>query len=126
MLFLALLLQLPDSLPPKPAPPPAAWLALIGAYASGGDTLYIAEDHGALALFMKLAGQPGPVMLRRLAMGPADGGQLRLQPVRPIAELLQVDRNLTPPAESGRASLFWPALASTPRPRPRPYPHTPH
>lgn len=135
MFLLALLLQLPDSLPPKPAPPPAAWLALIGAYASGGDTLYVFEDRGALAV---LAPRPGParlaavsdsvftlasprpalydarnivirpgeirlgrVTLRRLAMGPADGGQLRLQPVRPVAELIEIDRTLTPPAESG-------------------------
>src|SRR4051812_6278820 len=101
MLLLALLLQLPDSLPPKPAPPPAAWLALIGAYAAGADTFYVYEDHGALAVFMKLAGQPEPVTLRRLAMGPRDGGQPRLQPVRPVAELLQIDRGLVPPAESG-------------------------
>jgi len=45
--------------------------------------------------------QMGHVTLRRVAMGPANGGQLRLQPVRPVAELLQIDRGLTPPAESG-------------------------
>jgi D-alanyl-D-alanine dipeptidase len=134
MLFLALFLQFPDSLPPKPAAPPAAWLRLIGAYASGGDTLYVLEEGGALAVLAKppgparlatvsdsvftLASRPplydaaqivirpgeirmGRVTLRRLAMGPADGGQLRLQPVRPVAELLQIDRTLTPPAESG-------------------------
>src|SRR5229473_7995715 len=136
MLLLALLLQLPDSLPAKPPPPPpAAWLARIGAYAAGGDTLYISEDHGALVLLAKPPGparlapvsdsvftltgprpllqdaahivirpgeiQLGQVTLRRLAMGPADGGQLRLQPLRPVAELLQIDRNLVPPAESG-------------------------
>src|SRR2546421_11019815 len=99
MLLLALLLQLPDSLPAKPPAPPAAWLALIGAYAAGADTFYVYEDHGALALLMKLAGQPGPGMLRRLAMGPPDGGQLRLQPVPPGAELLPIHRNLTPPAQ---------------------------
>src|SRR2546430_16076790 len=53
MLLLALPLQLPDSLPAKPPAPPAAWLARIGAYAAGGDTLYIAEDHGALVLLVK-------------------------------------------------------------------------
>jgi D-alanyl-D-alanine dipeptidase len=133
MFLIALLLQLPDSLPPKP--PPAAWLALIGAYASGADTLYVYEDRGALAVLVNPPGparlaavsesvftlasprpplydaehivfrageiQLGRVTLRRLAMGPADGGQLRLQPVRSVAELLQVDRNLVPPAESG-------------------------
>jgi D-alanyl-D-alanine dipeptidase len=105
MLLLALLLQLPDSLPAKPPPaPPAAWLALIGAYAAGSDTLYVFEDRGALALFVKprvTAVTDSVFTLRRIAMGPADGGQLHLQPVRPVAELLQVDRNLVPPAESG-------------------------
>jgi D-alanyl-D-alanine dipeptidase len=134
MLILALLLQLADSLPPKPPAPPAAWLALIGAYASGGDTLYVYEDRGSLAVLIKPPGparlaavsdsvftlasprpplydaehivirpqeiRMGHVTLRRLAMGPADGGQLRLQPLRPVAELLQIDRNLVPPAES--------------------------
>src|ERR1044071_3521070 len=121
MLLLALLLQLPDSLPPKPPTPPAAWLALIGAYASATETLYVYEDGGALALFVKPAAptrlaqasesvftftgprlydaervvfhagavQVGGVTLHRLAMGPANGGQLRLHPVRPVAELLQ-------------------------------------
>ncbi|HXO83934.1 MAG TPA: M15 family metallopeptidase [Gemmatimonadales bacterium] len=135
MLLLVLLLQLPDSLPPKPAAPPAAWLALIGAYASASETLYVFEDRGALAVLAKPPGparlaavsdsvftlasprpplydanriviRPGEirlgrVTLRRLAMGPADGGQLRLTPTRPVAELIQIDRTLTPPAESG-------------------------
>src|SRR5437867_6445646 len=134
MILLVLLLQLPDSLPPKPPrAPPAVWLALIGAYAAERDTLYVYEDRGALALLIKPAAparlaqssesvftftgprlydaacvvfragqiQVGQVTLRRLAMGPADGGQLRLQPVRPVAELVEMDRRLTPPAESG-------------------------
>jgi len=45
--------------------------------------------------------QMGAVTRRRLQLGPADGGQLRLKPVRSVAELLQADRRLTPPAESG-------------------------
>ena len=45
--------------------------------------------------------QVGQVALRRLQMGPADGRQLRLRPVRSVAELLRVDRGLRPPAESG-------------------------
>jgi D-alanyl-D-alanine dipeptidase len=133
MLLLALFLQLPDSLPPKPAAPPAAWLELIGAYASGADTLYVSEDRGALTVVAKpsvtaplaqasesvftFTGpalydaqrvvfrrgeiQIGTYRLRRLALGPADGGQLRLQPLRPVAELLRIARTLTPPAESG-------------------------
>jgi len=135
MIVLALLLQLPlpDSLPPKPAAPPTAWMSLIGAYASDHDTLYVYEDGGALVALVRPAApsrlaqaadsvftfsgrgpydadsivfraagiQVGHVALRRLQMGPAEGGQLRLQPVRPVAELLRVDRALTPPAESG-------------------------
>ena len=133
MIVLALLLQLADSLPPKPAPPPSAWRAHIGAYAAASDTLYVYEDHGALTLLVKPSAparlaqrsesvftftgprlydadrvvfrrgevQVGSTTLRRLAMGPAGGGQLRLTPVRPVAELIQIDRRLTPPAESG-------------------------
>src|SRR5438874_13810034 len=144
MLLLALLLQLPDSLPPKP--PPAAWVARIGAYAVGGDTLYIAEDHGALVLLVKppaparlaavsesvftLTGprpllqdvervvirageiQLGRVPLRRLAVGPADGGRLRVRRVRPVAELLQLDRNPEPAAERGGGEFMAPVLVA--------------
>ena len=138
MIVLALLLQLPpapptESLPPKSAAPPSAWMSLIGAYASGHDTLYVYEDGGALVALLRPADpfrltqaadsvftffgrgpydadsivfrpagiQVGRVTLRRLQMGPADGEQLRLRPVRSVAELLLVDRALTPPAESG-------------------------
>src|SRR5258707_7140496 len=34
-------------------------------------------------------------------MGPAEGGHLRLQPVRSVTELLRIDQGLTPPAETG-------------------------
>jgi len=132
MILLALLLQLPDSLPPKPAAPPAAWLRLIGAYASARDTLYVGEDGGALVVLgarfapetltqvsesvFSLGGgrlhhrevvfrldeiQISLFTRRRLQLGPADGGQLRLKPVRSVAELLRADRRLSPPAESG-------------------------
>ena len=108
MIFLALLLQLSDSLTPKPAPPPAAWRSLIGAYLRRRDTVYVYEDGGALfaradSVNLPLTGAADSVFGRwtRLQLGPADGGQLRLQPVQPVAELLRVDRTLTPPAESG-------------------------
>jgi D-alanyl-D-alanine dipeptidase len=133
VILLVLLLQLPDSLPAKPAPPPVAWRELIGAYASGAETLYIYEDRGALVmlvdssaparltrasdsvfttpaegplggtslLFHRNEIQAGSRAWRHLQLGPADGGQLRLTPVQPVAELLRVDRALTPPAESG-------------------------
>ncbi len=43
------------------------------------------------------AGRTAP----RRAVGPEDGRQLRLAPVRPVAELLAQARRLVPPAESG-------------------------
>jgi len=130
---LALLVQGLESLPPKPAAPPAVWRGLIGAYASERDTLYVYEDRGALValvapfsparltqasesvftfwgrgpyhadriVFRRAEIQVGDATLRRLQLGPASGGQLRLQPVRPVAELLVADRTLSPPAESG-------------------------
>ena len=147
MILLALLLQVVDSLPPKPPAPPAAWLSLIGAYASDHDTLYVIEDGGVLvALVRSTAPQPlaqvsdsvfalagrgvdhgevvfrrgeiamGGVARRRLQLGPADGGQLRLQPVRSVAQLLRADRRLRPPAESGAflaADLVEPAKLDT-------------
>jgi D-alanyl-D-alanine dipeptidase len=48
VVMLALLVQAPETLPPKPAAPPAAWLRLIGAYAADRDTLYVFEDGGTL------------------------------------------------------------------------------
>jgi len=132
VILLALLLQVADSLPPKPAAPPAAWLRLIGAYTSATDTVYVYEDGGALVALASPAAplllapvsdsvftlvgrgvdhpqivfrqgelQIGAVIRRRLQLGPADGGQLHLKPVRSVAKLLRADRNLTPPAESG-------------------------
>ena len=59
MILLALLLQAPESFLPKPAAPPAAWLRLIGAYASPRDTLYVYEEGGGLvALVAPAAPQP--------------------------------------------------------------------
>ena len=149
-MLLALLLQVADSLPPKPAAPPAAWLSLIGAYASDHDTLYVLEEGGALVALVRSvrSGAPQPlaqvsdsvfafagrgvdhgqvvfrrgeiamggVTRHRLQLGPADGGQLRLQPVRSVAKLLRADRRLTPPAESGAflaADLVEPAKLDT-------------
>ena len=151
MIFLALLLQIPESLPPKPAAPPAAWLKLIGAYAGERDTLYVYENGGALVAV--LGRSPGTSIpfrlaqvsesvftfdpgashasfvfrgdelqmgqgsrLRRLQLGPADGGQLHLKPVRSVAQLLRADRKLRPPAESGAflvADLVEPARLDT-------------
>jgi zinc D-Ala-D-Ala dipeptidase len=119
MIVLALLLQLADSLPPKPAPPPAAWRNVIGAYLSGHDTIYVYEDSGMLftrrdSISSPLANVSDSLThWTRLQLGPANGGQLHLQPVRSVAELLVADRALVPPAESGAflaADLVEPAV----------------
>jgi len=108
VILLVLLFQLADSLPPKPPPAPAAWRNLIGAYLRGSDTVYVSEDGGALfahadSQHVALSGPKDSVfrVWKRLQLGPAKGGQLRLQPVQPVVELLRADRALTPPAESG-------------------------
>jgi D-alanyl-D-alanine dipeptidase len=43
----------------------------------------------------------GTVTLPRRPIGPQSGGQLKVSPVRPVAELLAEARVATPPAESG-------------------------
>jgi D-alanyl-D-alanine dipeptidase len=43
----------------------------------------------------------GAVVFPRRAVGPQGGGQLKVTPVRPVAELLSEARTITPPAESG-------------------------
>jgi CubicO group peptidase (beta-lactamase class C family)/D-alanyl-D-alanine dipeptidase len=43
----------------------------------------------------------GTVTFPRREIGPAGGGQLRVTPLKPVAELLAESQTLTPPAESG-------------------------
>ena len=71
--------------------------------ASDSDFTYTDEQlcHDIRVVFRRNEIQIGPDTLRRLAMGPADGGQLRLTPVRPVPELIQIARTETPPAETG-------------------------
>ena len=102
-----LLLLQAASIPSKPASPPDAVRQFIGAYLSGGDTIYVYEDHGAL--FVRRDSTTRPFASpsdslshwRRIQLGPRDGGQLKITPVRPVPELLREDRALSPPAESG-------------------------
>ena len=81
----------------KPAAPAHMVQTSESVFTFTGPRIYDAER----VVFRAGEIEVGRVTLHRLAMGPADGGQLRLQPVRPVAELLQIDRRLTPPAESG-------------------------
>jgi D-alanyl-D-alanine dipeptidase len=52
-------------------------------------------------------GRLGGTALRRLQLGPADGGQLRLTPVRPVADLLREVRasGAQPPRDTGSNQL---------------------
>ena len=95
----------------KPSAPARLAQASESVFTFTGPHLYDAER----VVFRAGEMQMGRVTLRRLAMGPADGGQLRLQPVRPVAELLQIDRALVPPAESGGGAFLAPDLVEPAR-----------
>jgi len=117
---------------PRPAPPPADWLGLIGEYESTATParpathLYVIERDGRLmaiadrgdAVAIDAMSPPpsftrtgsgratqvtiGGIAYLRLQVGPEDGsGQLRVAPVRPVAEVLKEARVTTPPAEAG-------------------------
>ena len=108
--------QAAPGVPPKPAPAPERWLRVIGEYARGADTLHLIEDGGRLRLLTPggdsafaadsfAVGADGSlrvsgIVLQRLQLGPADGVQLRLTPVRPVADLLRVVRTAVPPRDS--------------------------
>jgi D-alanyl-D-alanine dipeptidase len=110
-------------IPRPPAPPPPRWVGLLGEYGVGtdstaivfvfepaSDTEFTASGRGGGTRRYVFHREPdghavallfGDVRAPRRAVGPEGGQQLRLTPVRPVAELLTEDRNLTPPAESG-------------------------
>jgi D-alanyl-D-alanine dipeptidase len=125
---------------PKPAPPPARWLGLIGEYGPESDILYILEKDGKLSASFKRAeaellkevsrnvfafSSVGPhanqrlvftrdrsghairvklneTTLSRRQIEPEGGAnQLRVEPVRPVAELLKEALAAQPPVENG-------------------------
>jgi D-alanyl-D-alanine dipeptidase len=67
-----------------------------GRYA--GERLVFRRDSTGRARGIEVAG----IVFRRRAVGPDDGQQLRLRPVRPIATLRREARAATPPVETGR------------------------
>ncbi len=81
--LLALLIQSPDSLPPKPTPPPAEWRSLIGGYLSGNDTIYVYEDHGAL--FARVDSVSPPVRSRADRTRRSHGGHASRSALLPVA-----------------------------------------
>src|SRR5437773_6424867 len=78
----------------KPAAPAHVVQTSESVFTFTGPRIYDAER----VVFRAGEIEVGRVTLHRLAMGPADGGQVWLQPVRPVAVLLQLNRRPTPPA----------------------------
>jgi D-alanyl-D-alanine dipeptidase len=106
---------------PKPAAASAALRSVIGEYGPESAPLIVLEDHGRL---FAVAGRGNPVRVaenmftldgRRRAVritmgdvtydrrevGPADGGQLKVTPLAPVAGLLKQAMTAAPPAETG-------------------------
>jgi D-alanyl-D-alanine dipeptidase len=117
---------------PRPVPPPADWLGLIGEYESATGPagkpvhLYVIERDGRLMVIADRGDavavdsvSPKPEFTRdaggratrltlggtryvRLQVGPEGGsGQLRVAPLRPVAEALKEAQAARPPAEDG-------------------------
>lgn len=115
----------PDA--PKPNPAPARVQAFIGEYDGTARTdgttpkLYLLEQDGQLMFTIDRGpvtapkamsaaqGADGVITLvtidgiryRRLQVGPVAGGQLRIAPIRPVADVLAESRDMAPPAEAG-------------------------
>lgn len=104
----------------KPAPSPADVLARIGEYenAPGPDRpvvhLYVFEQNQQLWVIAdrgqpaRFAGQTngtslviGGVTYARLQVGPEGGGQLKVSPIRNVAEVLKESLTVAPPKETG-------------------------
>lgn len=110
----------------KPSAPPAGWLALIGEYGSEKEPLYVYEREGQLwatlgrgkpssldpAAFARIfkggasgavtSATIGGVVYPRRQVGPAPGtAQLRVEPLRPVAQVLKESMTAEPPKETG-------------------------
>lgn len=116
----------PDA--PKPVAASTQLRALVGEYGSDDDPVYVLEDAGQLFAIAKRGARvpvatgaftttdaaTGPVRILSLGgvnyprrdVGPADGGQLHVTPLRPVPELLKAAMTATPPRETGD---FYPA-----------------
>ena len=114
----------PDAPKPKPAPPSVT--AMVGEYlgparADGtAPRLYLLEDNGR-AMYIVDRGEARPtglpdnsgsservfaifidgVRYERQQVGPEGSGQLRVEPIRPVAEVLKESMGVPPPAEPG-------------------------
>ena len=105
----------------KPADAPEAVKALLGEYGPEADAIYVFErggtlwavkGHGTAAPIDRKAfvlddkgrgarvNYDGAIYLRR-QVGPADGGQLKVKPLRPVADVIKDALKDTPPKETG-------------------------
>jgi D-alanyl-D-alanine dipeptidase len=110
----------------RPKAPPEAWLGLIGEYGPERSPVYIAEREGHLwaitgrgqpsqlddALLDRLFTRDGRgratsltlagAVYQRRQVGPVEGsGQLRVEPLRQVAEVLKESMTAEPPRETG-------------------------
>lgn len=108
---------------PKPAAASKQLLALIGEYGTETDPVYVFEQGGTtwsivgrsapspitIGTFSKMKNARGHVTQVEIGgvaypyreVGPADGGQLRVTPLRPIDEILAESMTQSPPVETG-------------------------
>jgi len=112
---------------PKPKPAPPALVALVGEYQGPArpdrpaPRLYLIEDNGRAMYIVdrgeakpaadlrvfKTAGGPvtaislDGVRYERQQVGPEGSGQLRVEPIRPVAEVLKESMTMSPPVETG-------------------------
>lgn len=106
---------------PKPAAASPALLSMIGEYGTEAAPVYVLEQDGQLWSIVgrgsaeqisagALATRPrahatavtiGGVTYPFRHVGPADGGQLRVTPLRPVPEILAESMKLSPPTETG-------------------------
>jgi len=105
----------------KPAAASATIRNYVGEFGTESAPVYVLEDHGQLLAIVG-RGQPVTVTTKMFArdargraasitidgtkydrrqLGPADGGQLKVTPLRPVPELLAEAKKQSPPAETG-------------------------
>lgn len=100
---------------PKPAAASARLRALVGEYGTEAQPVYVLEEGGRLFSIIG-RGQPSPLpesafanglvtiagtSYPRRQVGPEDGGQLRVTPLAPVADLLKRAMTESPPKETG-------------------------
>ena len=100
---------------PKPAAASKTLRGLVGEYGTEAEPIYVFEQDGKLfSIIGRGVAAPVPVgafanrhvtiggvSYPYRAVGPADGGQLRVTPLRPVPDILQESLTQSPPSEPG-------------------------